>query len=747
MEEYIIILGAREHNLKNISLEIPRNKVVVFTGLSGSGKSSLVFDTIYAEAQRQLLETFSSFARSRLPKIERPKVDAIKNISPVIIIDQDRPGSNRRSTVGTATEIYTYLRLLYSRIGDPFVGFSNVFSFNNPDGMCPVCQGIGKELIIDIDALIDSERSLSQGAIRHADYKVNGYLWRCIRDSGLFDMEMPLKEFNKDDFDRLLNSEQARVKKEDKNGAYYISFEGIITAIKRRRLGRDDIIERDAKVFKMVPCKACNGTRLNDRALSCKINGKNIAELSSMELTALMEFLEDTSGPVAEPIIGPIKERIKNLIDIGVGYLSLDRETSTLSGGESQRLKMAKQLNCDLINLIYILDEPSIGLHARDNASLIRMLRRLRDNGNSVLVVEHDPGIIESADYAIDMGPGPGTLGGEVIFQGTIEELKNSSTLTGKYLDRAQNGIYERRKAKGYIEIRDASLHNLKNVSVKIPTGIFVCVTGVAGSGKSTLINDIFTPSHPEAVVIDQSRPFRSMRSIPATYTGAFDMIREEFSNANGVSPTLFSFNSEGACPKCKGNGYIEIEMHFLESVRVVCDECKGKRYTGEVLCLKYKGKSIYDVLEMTVDEALEFFDNKKILHILETLQRVGLGYLTLGQPLSTLSGGECQRIKLADELKKKGNIYVMDEPTTGLHMADTDRLLKIIDELVDAGNTVIVIEHNLDVIKHADWVIDLGPEGGSNGGQIVAEGTPEDIAKAGRSYTGQYLKELLRSK
>ncbi|MCD1293632.1 daunorubicin resistance protein DrrC [Methanocella sp. CWC-04] len=744
MEDCIKLTGAREHNLKNIELKIPKNKVVVFTGVSGSGKSSLVFDTIYAEAQRQFMETFSAFSRRYLPKIPKPNVDRIFNLSPAIRIDQKRMGENRRSTVGTATEISTYLRLLFSRCGTPFIGPSFYFSFNNPEGMCPVCSGVGSEIDVDLERLLDMERSLAEGGIRHQFYQPGNIYYKLYRASGYFDVNKPLKEYTKEEMDRLLYSGPEKMGEERLGGVINATMEGVVTGLKRRQFGKEDLNEREAKFFKVTTCKACNGTRINDRARSVTINGKNIAELAAMELIDLREFVDSIEGPVSAPILAPIRWRLDQLIDIGVGYLSLDRPVATLSGGESQRVKMAKQLSCDLVNLVYVLDEPSIGLHPRDNSNLIKMLKKLRDNDNSVLVVEHDPEIIESADYVIDIGPGAGTHGGNVMFCGTVEELKRSSTVTGRYLEQRHGNGYKRRAPTGYMEIKDATLHNLKNVSVKIPAGVFVCVTGVAGSGKSTLINDIFTYEHPDAVIIDQSALGRSSRSNPATYTGMFDDIRSIFAVTNDTKPNLFSFNSEGACPKCKGSGFIEVEMHFLDSVKITCSECKGKRYTAEVLEYKYKGKDISEVLEMTVDDASEFFEEKKILSKLKVLQEVGLGYITLGQSLSSLSGGEAQRIKLASELHKKGNIYVMDEPTTGLHMSDIDRLLKIIKKLVDKGNTVIVIEHNLEVMRHADWIIDMGPEGGKRGGEIVAEGTPEDIIKVESSYTGQYLKNVL---
>lgn len=744
MDEVISIIGAREHNLKNVNIDIPRNKLVVFTGVSGSGKSTIVFDTIYAESQRQLLETFSAFTRKFMPHIEKPKVDAIRNISPAIKIDQKRMGENRRSTLGTATDISPYLRLLYSRVGQPFIGPSFYFSFNIPDGMCPSCHGVGTTISPDLDKILDMDKSLSEGAIDHYQYRLGGYYMNCLKASKLFDMDKKLKDFTKEEMDRLLYMEQTKLNGEEHSVLFNATIEGIITGLNRRQFTKEDMSERDMKYFKVETCPDCHGTRLNERARSVTINGKNIAELSSMELADLDAFLQNVTGEIADPILEPMRIRLRHLIDIGVGYLSLDRPISTLSGGESQRVKMSRQLSCDLVNMIYVFDEPSIGLHPRDLKKLVSMLRMLRDKGNSILVVEHDPKIIESADYVIDVGPGAGTNGGCIMFGGTVDKLKCAGTITGRYLMERVHVTFTRRQPTGFIEIKDASLHNLKNISVKIPTGVLVCVTGVAGSGKSSLINDIFTAEYPEAIIIDQSPVGRTSRSNPATYIGAFDKIREEFARASGRSANLFSFNSEGACPKCNGQGFVEVEMHFLENIRVTCTECGGKRYTKEVLDYRYKGKNIAEVLEMTVDEAIAFFEDKAVRHKLSTMKEVGLGYLTLGQSLSSLSGGEAQRLKLAEQLHKKGNIYVMDEPTTGLHMADVEMLMGIIDRLVEKKNTVIVIEHNLDVIKRADWVIDLGPEGGKKGGEVVAEGTPEDIAKVERSYTGQYLREFL---
>ena len=744
MSDFIHIVGARQHNLKNVNLDIPKDRIVVFTGVSGSGKSSLVFDTICAEAQRQLIETFSAFARRRLPKISKPHVEEIENLSTAMVIDQKRLGTTLRSTVGTVTEIFTHLRMLYSRCGEPFIGFSNSFSFNNPEGMCPRCKGVGKEMVVDLDRILDLEKSVEEGAVLHSDFKPGGWYWKGLMKCGFFDPRKPVKLFTEEERHNLLYRDKTPFTNVLRGEEYTSSYEGVVTFLKRRYLNRDEAEDAYTRFFTYEDCPDCRGARISEAARSVKVQGVTIPELVFLELPEVLKFVEDVRGPVAEPLVRKMKQSLANLIDIGVGYLSLHRPVATLSGGESQRVKMAKQLSCNLVNLMYILDEPSIGLHPRDVGSLLRMLAELKDKGNSLLVVEHDPGVILAADHVVDMGPGAGSQGGEVLFAGTVEELKASGTPTARYLQQRKDGVPARRSPKNWFEIHDAAVHNLKNVSVRIPAGVLVCVTGVAGSGKSSLIHEVFCRLHPEAVLVDQSPVGRSSRSNPATYVGVFDAIRREFAAATGAAPGLFSFNSDGACPKCKGLGVVKVELSFLDDVTMTCDECDGKRYKDEVLALRYKEKNIFDVLEMTVHDALGFFEGRDILRKLRVLERVGLDYLELGQSLSSLSGGEAQRIKLAGELHKEGNLYVMDEPTTGLHMADTSRLLELIRQLVDRGNSVIVIEHNLDVIRHADWIIDLGPDGGSAGGRILAEGPPEAIAACDASHTGRYLREVL---
>jgi excinuclease UvrABC ATPase subunit len=745
-QEYIRIRGARENNLKNVSLDIPKRKITIFTGVSGSGKSSIVFDTIGAEAQRQLNETFSMFIRNRLPRISQPEADAIENLSTSIVIDQKRLGGNSRSTMGTITDISAVLRLLFSRLGEPHAGFSNAFSFNDPAGMCPECNGLGKKVEIDLDKFLDPTKSLNEGAILFPLYAVGTWYWKAYTFSGMLDNDKKLEDYSDQEMHMLLYGKGSY--ESNYNGMVFdTKYEGLVDKFNRLYIQKDssEISEKTVKkierFLKMGECPACRGARLNEKALACRIDGKNIAEMSAMEVSELVRIIREIHDPISKPMINTLTERLEHLVDIGLGYLSLDRETGTLSGGESQRIKMVKHLNSSLIDIIYIFDEPSIGLHPRDVHRLNDLLQKLRDKGNTILVVEHDPDVIRVADYIVDVGPKAGSGGGEIVYSGDYKGLLQAQTLTGKFINRDLKVKPGFRQPTGALKVKTAKRHNLKNVSVDIPTGVFTVVTGVAGSGKSSLINGVFLSQHPEAIVIDQSAVGASIRSNPATYTGIMDDIRKLFGKTNKVSPSLFSFNSEGACPECQGLGFIFTDLAFLEPVKTVCETCEGKRFKPEVLEYMVNGKSITDVLDMSVEEALAFFKTKDITHKLTAMNQVGLNYLTLGQPLSTLSGGECQRIKLAGELHKNGTIYVMDEPTTGLHMSDTGHLLEIIDHLVDQGNSVIVIEHNTEVMKHADWIIDLGPEGGHMGGQILFEGTPADLMKSKESLTAEYLR------
>jgi excinuclease UvrABC ATPase subunit len=746
----IIIKNAHTNNLKNIDIEIPKHKLVVFTGVSGSGKSSLLFDTIYTEAQRQLVETFSTFARTRMPKLSRPDVDDILNLSTAIVIDQKRMGNNLRSTVGTATEINTYLRLLFSRIGKPFIGPSFYFSFNHPEGMCPHCNGLGKQIKIDLDLFLDKEKSIREGAISHPHYKAGGFLWKELVSLDVVDSEKPLKEFSDDELKLLLFSEPFQIKNAKEKLTYNRNFEGIVRKLEKAVATRadDETAEEDknayTKYFTYQPCEQCGGTRLNERAGNVKLNGLSISEVCRLELVDVLPFLMNINDEISKPILRKAQFLLQQLIEIGVGYLSLDRSVSSLSGGESQRVKMSKQMDCNLVDMLYVLDEPSIGLHPRDTENLMNILFRLKDKGNSVFVVEHDPDIIRAAEWIVDIGPKAGKYGGNVVYNGEPDGLQSTESLTGEYLLKKDKPTYKRKQSSSFFEIKNATANNLKNVSVKIPKGVLTGVAGVAGSGKSSLIHECFAKQHPDAIVIDQSPIGKSSRANAATFIGVFDLIRKEFASSTNSEASLFSFNSKGACPKCNGQGVLTFELHFLDSVKTICDECEGKRYHSEVLELKFKGKNIAEVLDMTITQASEFFDSSKIKKHLFLLQEVGLGYLKLGQSLSTLSGGESQRLKIATELKKEGNIYIMDEPTTGLHMSDIDNFYRIVKTLVKNENTVIIIEHNLDIIKFADWIIDMGPEGGKNGGELIFQGFPEDILNCEQSVTGKYLKNVI---
>ncbi|ACU03688.1 ATP-binding cassette domain-containing protein [Pedobacter heparinus] len=748
-QEYIEIKGARENNLKNVSLRIPKRRITVFTGVSGSGKSSIVFETIGAEAQRQLNETFSTFVRNRLPRYSQPDADAIENLSTAIVIDQKRLGGNSRSTVGTITDIYAILRLLFSRIGQPFIGYSNAFSFNDPSGMCPECRGIGDTVRLDLDNFIDKSRSLNEGAILFPVFAVGSWYLNTYLYSGLFDNDKKLKDYTEKEWDTLLHGKKMKVPMKHENDMPINGqYEGLVDKFNRLYIQRDTSVMSESlrstleRFIRFEHCAFCQGTRLNQAALSCRINGYNIAEMSAMQIDELIKVISLIDHKIAVPMTDALRDRLRNLVDIGLDYLSLDRETGSLSGGESQRIKMVRHLGSSLTDMIYIFDEPSIGLHPRDVHRLNELLLRLRDKGNTILVVEHDPEVMAIADHIVDVGPKAGIHGGEIVYQGTPAGLLHADTLTGRFIEHQAVIKKTFRQPTGYYKLEGASLHNLKHVNVSIPAGVFTVVTGVAGSGKSSLINGVFVKRYPEAVVIDQSAVSTSIRSNPATYTGIMDDIRKLFAQANKVSASLFSFNSKGACPNCQGTGFILTDLAFLEPVKTVCEICGGKRFREEVLAYKLNGKSISEVLEMTAEEAVVFFEKGDLKKKLQAIHDVGLDYLTLGQPLSTLSGGECQRIKLASNLHKKGNIYVLDEPTTGLHMSDVGHLLEIIDQLVDSGNSVIVIEHNQDVIKNADWVIDMGPEGGKKGGEIVFMGTPGDLLNETKSLTGQYLKK-----
>lgn len=743
-QEYIIINGARENNLKNITLKIPKRKITIFTGVSGSGKSSIVFDTVAQEAGRQLNENFSKFVRGFLPKYSRPEMDSIENLSMVVAIDQSRIGGNSRSTLGTITDINPLIRLLFSRIGRPCIGAAWNFSFNDPHGMCKSCEGIGRIVTLNLERAIDREKSLNEGAILLPGYTVGTWPWKQYAGNGFFDNDKPIKDYSEAEFDKLVFCKPEKISSALVEGIN-VTYEGLLERFNRQYVKNDGEISA-ATQKKIKPfltetvCYDCHGARYNPEVLACKIRGCNIAEITAMQVDELLAFVQKINDEAVAPIVNSLCERLNDLIGIGLDYVSLNRETATLSGGESQRVKMIKHLASGLIDAVYIFDEPSIGLHPRDVHRLNELLVKLRNKGNTVIVVEHDPDVISVADHIVDVGPKAGADGGKIMFEGSFDDLLKADTLTGNHLGQKLPFKAHPRESTEVIESSKSSLHNLKNISLRIPKGIFTVVTGVAGSGKSTLVNGVFAKEYPEAIIIDQSAVGANIRSNPATYTGIMDQIRKLFADANQVSAGLFSYNSEGACESCKGHGFIKTELSFMDAVETVCEDCSGKRFKEEVFQYKLNDKNIIDVLEMTVAEAARFFKEADIRRKLRHIVEVGLHYMTLGQPLNTLSGGECQRLKLAKEFNKKGNIYIMDEPTTGLHMSDITGILAIIDRLVDKGNTVIVIEHNRDVMRNADWLIDIGIDGGSRGGQILFEGKPADLYQCNESITAKFI-------
>lgn len=744
MQEYITIHNARQNNLKGFDLKIPKRKITIFTGVSGSGKSSIVFDTIAQEAGRQLNENFSKFVRNFLPKYSQPDADAIDNLSMAVVVDQSRLGGNSRSTLGTITDINPLIRLLFSRLGQPYLGPAWNFSFNDPHGMCPTCEGIGRIVGLDLEKALDLEKSLNEGAILLPGYKVGSWLLKSFTNTGFFDNDKPLKEYSEEEMNRFLYAQGEKIDSLYMEGMSS-TYEGLVARFNRSNIkgGNESSATTQKKIASFMneqKCPDCQGKRFNPQVLACKIAGYSIADVLAMQVDELLTVLQEISEESVQPLLQNIQARITDLINIGLDYVSLDRETTTLSGGESQRVKMVKHLSSSLNDVIYIFDEPSIGLHPRDVHRLNELLVKLRDKGNTVIVVEHDPDVIKAADHIIDVGPKAGKNGGYITYEGTFEGLLRSDTLTGKAFGQMVDFKEAPRQSQQVIETKKSTLHNLKNTALRVPLGVFTVVTGVAGSGKSSLVNGVFAKEYPEAITIDQSAVAGNIRSNPATYSGIMNDIRKLFSQENKVSAGLFSYNSEGACETCKGHGTIKMELSFMDSVEVLCQACGGKRFKEEVYQYRLKGKSIDEVLSMSITEAVEFFEEKAIQRKLKQILAVGLGYMTLGQPLNTLSGGECQRLKLAKELSKKGNIYIMDEPTTGLHMADIKSILAIIERLVEKGNTVIVIEHNLEVMKAADWLIDVGIDGGIRGGEVLYEGIPEKLIECQSSITAQYL-------
>ena len=744
-QEFIEVINGRENNLKNIHVQIPRGKITIFTGVSGSGKSSIVFDTIAQEAGRQLNETFSSFARQFLPKYSRPEADEINNLSTAIIVDQKRLGGNARSTLGTVTDINPLLRLLFSRFAQPQLGSSNAYSFNDTIGMCPNCEGIGRTITLNLDAALDKEKTLNEGAILLPGFGPGTWQWKAYAESGFFDNDKKIKDYTKDEFEKLIYAEEEKIVLSYMNGEINTTYVGLAVRFMKQNVNRDKdttkAAEKKLKEFTTTgTCPSCQGTRYNERVMSSKIKGYSIYDLTAMQLDELKDVLLQIGEQNAKPIVDGIVARVINLCDIGLSYLTLARETPTLSGGESQRVKMVKYLSSNLTGLMYIFDEPSTGLHPRDVYRLNELLVKLRDKGNTVLVVEHDPDVIHIADHIIDVGPHAGAGGGNIMFSGSYQGLLLSETLTAQYLNKKAEIKENPRSVNEFLESPKSSLHNLKNVSLRVPIGVFTVVTGVAGSGKSTLVNEVFAKDFPESIRIDQSQVHGNIRSNPATFSGIMNSIRKAFSVANDVDSGLFSYNSKGACETCGGTGTVELNLSFMDKTDMECSECNGNRYKQEVLQYLYKEKNIVEIMEMSVADAVDFFEAKDIQRQLKSMETVGLGYLSLGQPLNTLSGGESQRLKLAKELNKKGNIYILDEPTTGLHLSDVSNILLIIEKLVEKGNTVIVIEHNLDVIRNSDWIIDLGPDGGTGGGKILYEGPPAGLIDCERSVTAKYI-------
>ncbi len=746
--DVIRVLGASEHNLRDVSLDIPKNKITVFTGVSGSGKSSIVFDTVAVEAQRQLYATFPAFILNFLPRYERPHAEAIDNLTAPVIIDQQPVGGGPRSTVGTMTDIYSMVRAMFARFGSPSAGFVYHYSFNVPQGMCPECDGLGVTVRVDPDRLVDRTRSLNEGAILLPGHGPGGNEWKLYGESGRFDPDKKLADYTAEEFHDLLYGSGGTVELTFAKGTWKANYEGVAAKFTRTRLQRDTSAlsektrEQMQRFLTEGVCPSCAGARLNAAALATRIDGRNIADWSRMQITDLMTVVAGITDPAARGLADAIVAALGRVADIGLGYLSLDRPTSTLSGGEGQRLKMVKHLSSTLIGLTYIFDEPSVGLHPRDVGRLNTLLRALRDKGNTVLVVEHDPDVIRIADHIVDVGPRAGVHGGRIVFQGGFAQLRAADTPTGAGLRRPFAVKTRFREPRGELLIEHADVHNLKDVTVGIPVGVLTAVTGVAGSGKSSLIRDVFVRRYPEAIFVDQSAIGASSRSTPATYLGLLDPIRKLFAKTTGQSAALFSFNSAGACKQCEGRGVIVTEIAYMDPVTTHCDACDGRRFSDDVLAHTVRGASIADVLAMSAEQALEFFAEKAIHAKLRTMNEVGLEYLSLGQAMSTLSGGERQRIKLATQLGNVGSVYVLDEPTTGLHMSDVDTLLGLLDGLVDRGNTVVVIEHNLDVVGHADWVIDLGPDGGKDGGEVVFTGTPAELLTHPTSLTGEYLRK-----
>ncbi|MFF4597721.1 ATP-binding cassette domain-containing protein [Amycolatopsis sp. NPDC001319] len=774
--DVIRVHGARVNNLKDVSVELPKRRLTVFTGVSGSGKSSLVFGTIAAESQRLINETYSAFVQGFMPTLARPDVDVLEGLTTAIIVDQERMGADPRSTVGTATDANAMLRILFSRLGKPYIGSPQAFSFNVASisgggavtferagrtvkerrtfsitgGMCPRCEGRGKVNDIDLTALYDENKSLNEGAITIPGYSMEGWYGRIFRGSGFFDADKPIRKFTKKELNDLVYKEPTKIKVEGIN----LTYSGLVPAIQKSFLSKDvDAMQPHIRAFveravTFTVCPECEGTRLSAEARSSKIGKLSIADACAMQINDLAEWVSGLKEPSVAPLLASLRHTLDSFVEIGLGYLSLDRPSGTLSGGEAQRTKMIRHLGSSLTDVTYVFDEPSIGLHPHDIQRMNGLLQQLRDKGNTVLVVEHKPETIAIGDHVVDLGPDAGSGGGEVVYEGSVEGLRKSGTRTGRHLDDRAKLKPSVRTPSGALEVRGASTHNLQDVDVDIPLGVLVVVTGVAGSGKSSLIHGSVSGG-PDVVTVDQGAIRGSRRSNPATYTGLLEPIRKAFAKANGVKPALFSANSEGACPNCNGAGVVYTDLAMMAGVATPCEVCEGKRFQASVLEYRFGGRDISEVLTMPVAEAVDFFADGEAKipaahKILQRLADVGLGYLTLGQPLTTLSGGERQRIKLATNMGTDGGVYVLDEPTAGLHLADVDQLLGLLDRLVDAGKSVIVIEHHQAVMAHADWIIDLGPGAGHDGGRVVFEGTPADLVAKRATLTGEHLADYV---
>lgn len=777
--DLIRVQGARENNLRDVSVELPKRRLTVFTGVSGSGKSSLVFGTIAAESQRMINETYSAFLQGFMPSLGRPDVDVLEGLTTAIVVDQERLGANPRSTVGTATDAYTMLRILFSRLGEPYVGPQTAFAFTIPTrrasgvmsterggrteravvrdevylgGMCPRCEGRGAVSDVDLTAIYDPEKSLADGSLLVPGYSMEGWYGRIFAGAGL-PLDTPVKDFTKRQLDTLLHGEPQKIKVEGTN----LTYEGVIVKMRKSMLSKDpEAMQPHVRRFveravTFTTCPECDGTRLTQAALSSRIDGVNIAEVSAMQVTDLADWVRDLQAPGVEPLLAGLQHVLDSFVALGLGYLSLDRPSGTLSGGESQRIKLLRHLGSSLTDVTYVFDEPTIGLHPHDIERMNTLLLQLRDKGNTVLVVEHKPETIAIADHVVDLGPGAGGAGGEIVFEGTVDALRDSDTPTGRHLHYRARLKDSVRGSTGAIEVRGASTHNLRDVDVDVPLGVLTVVTGVAGSGKSSLVHGSVA-GREGVVVVDQGAIKGSRRSNPATYTGLLEPVRKAFAKANGVKPGLFSANSEGACPTCNGNGVVYTELGFMDTVSSPCEDCGGKRFQAEVLEYRLGGKDISEVLGLSVADAERFFSgadapDAKVPaahRVLERLVDVGLGYVTLGQPLTTLSGGERQRLKLAVQMGEKADVYVLDEPTTGLHLADVENLLSLLDRLVESGRSVIVIEHHQAVMAHADWIIDLGPGAGHDGGTVVFEGTPADLVAQRSTLTGEHLADYV---